>query len=228
MSISIGEGVWWVNLTGVNAYVVDDDGVLTLVDAGFPWSTRALTTALGKIGRTVGDIERVLVTHYDIDHVGSLGHLDGLEATVYVGRQDAPFVSRQKLPSLSSQKGVFQRAVDWMRPACDLPVEPIEDGDTVGNFTAHHTPGHTRGHTVFTNETHSAAFLGDLVVEYGGRLVPTPWFICEDYGWNVETLCGFAEGIPPFDIAAQGHGVPSVDGGDQRLRECANRLSTRT
>ncbi len=223
MAISIGEDIWWVNLTGVNAYIVDDD-VLTLVDAGFPWSGRALTTALDRIGRTVGEIERILVTHYDIDHIGALGHLDALEATVYVGRQDAPFLSRQKLPSLSSQKGVFQRAVDWMRAPCDLPVDPIDDGDTVGSFTAHHTPGHTGGHTVFTSETHSAAFLGDLVIEYGGRLIPTPWFICEEYGQNLGAIRAFTERTTPFDIAAQGHGVPSVEGGYRRLRACAEQV----
>ena len=224
MVTRLGESVWWVDLLGTNAYVVDDEGVLTLVDAGLPWSGRTIGAALSTVGDAIGDVERVLITHYDIDHVGCLGHLDALDATVYVGRDDAPFFLRERRPALSSQKGLFQRAVDWWRALPDLPVERVDDGDTIGSFTAYHAPGHTSGHTVYASEVHSAAFLGDLVVESGGEFAPAPRFLCQDYEQNLETIREVTARLPPFEIAAQGHGIPFVEGGDRRLAACAERL----
>ncbi len=224
MVTRLGDSVWWVDLLGVNAYLVEDDGTLTLVDAGFPWNANAVAAAVTALGYTVGDIERVLITHYDIDHVGALGHLQTLDATVYVGREDAPFLQRERLPSPSTQKGLFQRAVDWLRSTPDLPVELVDDGDTAGSFTAYHTPGHTAGHTVFASEALSAAFLGDTVIEYGGRLKPAPWFLCQNEPQNRATVRDLQQRLEPFEVAAVGHGVPFVEGGDQRLADCVRRL----
>ena len=226
MSTRLGAGIWWVDLLGVNAYVVDDDGVLTLVDAGLPWSKSAITAGIAAAGGAISDVERVLITHYDIDHVGALGELEALDATVYIGRADAPSLLREELPSLSTQKGLFQRAVDWLRSTPSLPVERLDDGDTVGSFTAYHTGGHTHGHTVFASERHDVAFLGDLVVEAGGRLVPTPWFICQDYNENRRAIQQTGKRLPSFEIAAVGHGIPFIEGGDRRLAECLERLDT--
>lgn len=218
----LGEGVWWIDLWGVNAYVVDDGGTLTLVDAGFPWSTRAVVAGLAEAGGSPGDLERVLITHYDVDHVGALASL-AVDATVYVGRDDAPFLTRERLPPVTTQKGLFQRAVDWLRSVPELPVEPVDDGDEVGSFTAYHTGGHTPGHTVFASERLDAAFLGDLVMERGGKLVPTPWFICQDHDRALEAIVELEGRLPPFETAAVGHGVPFVEGGDRRLAACARR-----
>src|SRR3954469_10238490 len=55
----------------VNVYLVEDDP-LTLVDAG-PNSATSLTTlegALAEHGRKVSDLERIVVTHQHIDHIG--------------------------------------------------------------------------------------------------------------------------------------------------------------
>lgn len=224
MVTRLGNGVWWVNLLGANAYIVDDDGTLTLVDAGFPWSANRLAAALTEVGHSVSNVDRVLVTHYDIDHVGSLGHLETLDATVFVGRADAPLVRRDELPSLSSQKGLFQRAVDWWRATADLPVEPVDDGDRIGGFAAYHTPGHTPGHTVFVSERHDAAFFGDMVMESGGELVPTPWFICRNTAQNHDAIRTLSDRLDAFEIAAVGHGVPFVEGGDRRLKRCSRLL----
>ena len=55
----------------VNVYLVEDDP-LTLVDAG-PNSATSLTTlenALAEHGRKIEDLERIVVTHQHIDHIG--------------------------------------------------------------------------------------------------------------------------------------------------------------
>ncbi len=55
----------------INCYLVDDDP-LTLVDGG-PNSATSLTVleaALGEHGRSIEDLERIVITHQHIDHIG--------------------------------------------------------------------------------------------------------------------------------------------------------------
>lgn len=225
MVTRLSEDVWWVNLTGVNAFVLDDDGALTLVDAGLPWDARRLRRAITSVGKSLSDVERVFVTHYDVDHVGSLDKLDDLDATVYIGRDDEPYLTGRASPSLSTQKGVFQRAVDWTYGTPSLPVEPVDDGDEIGSFTAYSAPGHTPGHTIYVSEALDVALLGDLVWERGGRFEVVPWFICHDHEQAKADVKSIVSRVPPFEVACQGHGVPFVENGYTRLRECVNSLA---
>lgn len=36
MVTALGDAIWWYDFRGVNAALVNDDGALTLVDAGMP------------------------------------------------------------------------------------------------------------------------------------------------------------------------------------------------
>jgi len=218
-------GVWWVDLTGVNAYLVDDGGTLTLVDAGMRWQAQHLSRALTAIGETVGGVDRVLLTHYDFDHIGALSRLDDLDATVYVGRADEPYLTGTEKPDWDTRKGLLQRAVGWLTDAPDLPVESVDDGNSPGSFTAYSTPGHTPGHTTYISETLSVAFLGDLVRESGGDLAVPPALICQDHQRTKRSILDLASRAPPFEVACPGHGVPFVDSGHDRLRACADALA---
>src|SRR5258705_7477844 len=55
----------------VNCYLVEDDP-LTLVDAGpnSATSLTALEAALAEHGRRIEDLERIVITHQHIDHIG--------------------------------------------------------------------------------------------------------------------------------------------------------------
>jgi len=222
MATTLTDDIWWVDLQGTNAFLVDD-GALTLVDAGMPWHSSRLARAVSQVG-SVGDIERVIVTHFDIDHVGGLGRLGGLDATVYVGAEDAPYLRGEERPPWGNRKGILQRALDMTRTTPDLPVEPVEDGDTVGSFTAYHTPGHTPGHTVFVSEEHSVGLLGDLVVGSDGRYNPPPWYLNYDDHRVRASLVDFADRADEFAVACQGHGTPFVERGADRVREAARRV----
>ena len=62
----------------VNCYLIDDDP-LTLVDTG-PNSGKALDAlerALGEHGRRIEDLERIVITHQHLDHLGLVGILAG-------------------------------------------------------------------------------------------------------------------------------------------------------
>jgi glyoxylase-like metal-dependent hydrolase (beta-lactamase superfamily II) len=220
MATQLADGIWWFSLRGVNAYLVEDD-VLTLIDAGTPLDAGTIENEIEETGHTVADIERVLLTHYDFDHAGALARLDDLDAVVRAGAADAQVLTRERRPPWRNHKGAFQRATrPFVRPP-DLLVAPIEDGDTVGTFTAYHTPGHTPGHTAFVSEERSAAFLGDLVFEDGGALTQTSWAMSYDTDEAGESVRSLAERTPAFEILGMGHGIPFRRDGDERLADLA-------
>ncbi|WP_128476439.1 MBL fold metallo-hydrolase [Halorussus pelagicus] len=216
-------GVWWLDLGSVNAYLADDGGDLVLVDAGTPRNAGDIRDGIRKAGYHVSDVARVLVTHYDVDHVGALSKL-GLDAPVYVGRADAEILAGQRKPSARNHKGLLQRAADALVSVPDLPIRPVEDGDQIGGFTAYHTPGHSPGHTAYVAESPSVAFLGDLVREEGGKLETSPWAISYDTGEVARSVRRLSDTAPDFEVAAMGHGTPIMRGGSERLRELAERV----
>ena len=222
MLTRLGDGTWWFDLSGVNAFLIEDD-VLTLVDAGTPLDVGAIVAGIEKAGHAVADVERVLLTHYDMDHVGALSRLDNLDAVVRTGAADAAMLTGETNPPWRNHKGALQR-VTGLFVGCDFPVAAIDDGETVGSFTAYHTPGHTPGHTAFVSEERSVGFLGDLVFEDGGALDASPWLVSYDTDEAAVSVRSLAERAPAFDMLGMGHGVPFVRDGDQRLADLAELL----
>ena len=237
MHTALPSGVERLACRGVNAYSVDPangsgsstaaeaaagerpgldgDAALTLVDAGTPWDAATIRTGVERAGHELSDIERVLLTHYDLDHVGALADLarHGLSASVHAAEPDASHLTGQRSPALSSVKGVSQRLAGLLvdRPA--LRVERVTDGGTIGGFDAYRTPGHTPGHVAYVHEGLSAAFVGDLAREREGRLAAPQWYLNADGDALVESIQSFADDAPAFEALCPGHGEPISENG---------------
>src|SRR5262245_49891542 len=54
----------------VNSYLVADGDAVAIVDAGLPGHWRELPRELAALGRSLGDVRAVLLTHGHPDHVG--------------------------------------------------------------------------------------------------------------------------------------------------------------
>lgn len=225
MPRTVADGVYlldvsWPEPLGSNVYLVDD-GDLTLVDAGMPVPRRSLRGELRSLGHAPSELDRVLLTHYDVDHVGGLGRLD-VDAPVYLGAADTRLVDGSWSPPLLHHKGAFHRVARRVYSLTDADLRPVEDGDRVGGFRAVHTPGHNPGHTVYIHERRDAALLGDLVWEDEGRLV-TPWWL-DSYDTDriAESIDRVAE--EAFEHGCVAHGEPISPGADVALRELAADL----
>lgn len=217
MARVLRDGVWWLDLRGVNAYLVDDGGDLVLVDSGMPWDSNLIRAGIREAGFSVGDVDRVFITHYDPDHVGGLRRLD-LACPVYIGAGDAPFLQGQLLPDWTRWKGLLQRVLyPYVQPS-RLDVRPVTDGDTIGSFTVFETPGHTDGHVAYVSADHDVAFLGDLVQASGSELATPSWLLSSNMRAVQESIRSLVESAPPFDIACPGHGDPIVGNGYGALR----------
>lgn len=244
MAQQLAAGVWLLDLGVVpplatNAYLVDDtegsilgdrtddgdqvgESGVTLVDAGLFWNRPSLRDELAAAGYTVGDIDRVLLTHYDLDHTSGLNRIaEELTAPVYLGAADVALLDGDTHPSVAHHKGLFHRIARQIAPLpAGLSIQAVEDGDRIGRFTAYHTPGHNPGHTVFVHDD-GAGFLGDLVWEEDGDLTPPFWLDSYDTARIAESIREFARRCGEFELACMGHGTPITRGGGTALRRLA-------
>ena len=209
-------GVYRLDLRYVNAYLVEDGDDLVLCDAGTPWSAYAIEDRLAALGYEPADVDRVFLTHYDLDHVGALSKLD-LHAPVYAGDFDAAILRGDSKPPLTNHKGLLQRAMGRYVDRPRLPIRSVPDGDRIGSFRAYHTPGHTPGHVAYVSEELDVALLGDLVVESDGELKPSPRMVSYDTDEVRESIRKLALRAPAFDAACMGHGEPVEQGGSAAL-----------
>jgi glyoxylase-like metal-dependent hydrolase (beta-lactamase superfamily II) len=231
MSAQVADGVTRMGTEIVNWYVVEDGGRLTAVDAGLPGYGRNLETDLRAAGYGLGDIEAVVLTHADSDHMGMAAQMRDAGARVLIHEADE---ARLGNPGPKSGDGAPIHVVPLMwRPAfwrfmghmartggAKPPrvegVETFTDGavlDVPGKPRAVLTPGHTDGHCVLVFDSHGALFVGDelctwnpITGERGPRLMPKQFDVsydqCVESLTRVESLA--AELILP------GHGHPWV------------------
>ena len=69
-STQIAPGVHRLGTEWVNWYLIESDAKVTVVDTAMPGYFEQLEPALRSIGRTMNDIEAVVLTHSHNDHVG--------------------------------------------------------------------------------------------------------------------------------------------------------------
>lgn len=228
---TLRDGVRRLRGRGVNAYLVggNDEGP-TLVDAGTPWDPDAIETGVERAGAALADVERVLLTHYDFDHVGGLAGLErrGLDAPVYAADPDAAWTEGTDSPPFTNHKGLLQRAMGPLLDATSLRVERVADGDRIGPFDAYRTPGHTPGHVAYEHDERSALFIGDLVLERDGRLRASPWLMSYDTRAVAESIVDLADRAPAAELLAMGHGDPIQENGSVTLARLAEEAARRT
>jgi len=214
---------------GTTAYLLED-GDLTLIDAGMPLNAPRIRTEIGDAGHAVSDIDRVLITHYDLDHLGGLARLvPDLDAPVYLGEDDLALLRGGTDPPILHHKGLFHRGLRAVHSLPDsLSYRPVADGDRIGGFEAFHTPGHNPGHTVYVQEGRDVAFLGDLAWgEDGGLTIPI-WLDSYDVAEIKESVRRFASVAPPFEYACVAHGPPVLSDGRGALRALVATMDEET
>jgi len=149
----------------------------TLVDTGLPGQQDAIATALAEAGVRVQDLKRIILTHQDIDHVGSLYDLvQASGARVLAHATEVPFIDgtqppRFARPEVLAQRPELRAVAERFQPT---PVdEALQDGtrlDLAGGVRVIFTPGHTPGHCCLYVERSKTLIAGDALTADEGRL----------------------------------------------------------
>lgn len=181
----------------VNAYLFLDP-VPTLIDAGekTPASWEALTTALAKHQLKIADIQRIIITHAHVDHMGMAGKIAAhSNAEVWVNEYCYPWAVQkeamwdrrvqlmgQLLPeSVSGTPGNFKQMIlafmenvknHWDNiPEEKLHVFPMEGQLNFGggDWEVIYVPGHANMQTCFYQREHKWLIAADMLL----RITPT-------------------------------------------------------
>ncbi len=222
--MQLAPGVWRVPTAPrdlVNTFVlVDDDGQVTLVDAGTKRAPKSVVAGLAYIGVGPADVTRLLVTHAHPDHVGGLAGLRGRTgATVSVHERDAAYVREGRGPVLD--RGTLGgRLLRRNKGATPTPVdEELVDGQLLavaGGLRVLHTPGHTPGHVSLLHEPSRVLITGDSIFNAFRRMSWPPALFCTDAGLNQQTAAVL--GDLDYDVAAFTHGPEIRDRAREAVR----------
>jgi glyoxylase-like metal-dependent hydrolase (beta-lactamase superfamily II) len=180
--------------SGISIYPLvlwsEADGI-TLVDAGVPGQLRVFEQALARLGLALRDLRRILLTHQDLDHIGSAAALsEATGAEVWAHAADAPYI-RGDLPLLKLDVKKIEARIAALpeerrahaqkmlsSPPRVTVHHSLSGGEELpfhGGITVIPTPGHTPGHACYYVKALQLLAAGDaLRVENGGLIGPNP------------------------------------------------------
>lgn len=201
----------------------------TLVDTGMPGTASRILDYVQGLGRAPGDVTRIVLTHYHVDHLGSTAALkERTGAKVLAHPGDAPVISGEEPHPPPNQ--ALMRVLFRIVPAMSRfdPVTPdvlLEDGaelDILGGATVVHVPGHTPGAIALHLPEKRLLICGDAIDNRGGNLgaPPSPFTVDQDQA--IASIRRMAE--LDFDVLCPGHGSAVVGGAGDRVRELARGL----
>jgi glyoxylase-like metal-dependent hydrolase (beta-lactamase superfamily II) len=228
----VATGVHRIEDAFTNWYIVEDEGGLTIVDAGVPSSWDSLLDALEQLGRPIGDVRALVLTHAHFDHVGFAERLRAKHGVpVYVHANDVPLTQhpwrydheRARTPYFLTQfralpivAALLRHRAFWPAPIGD--VVRYGDGGVLsvpGSPVVVPTPGHTLGHCALHLPDRDVVIAGDAIVTldpYTGRTGPrlVARAATVDSRRNRESLDALA--ATGARTVLTGHGEPWTDG----------------
>ena len=157
--------------------ILDPTDGPTLVDTGLPGQLDQIARALALAGVQVSDLRRIVLTHQDIDHVGSLHDLvQASGARVLAHEIEVPFIDGTERPRFARPevlearpelRAVFER----LQPTpVDHLLHDVDRLDLAGGVRVVFTPGHTAGHICLYLERRGTVIAGDALTASEGRL----------------------------------------------------------
>jgi glyoxylase-like metal-dependent hydrolase (beta-lactamase superfamily II) len=220
--MKIADGIYQVEGVNCNVYLVEDGDKLVLIDTGLPRSDKKILKEIESLGRKPSNVSTIVITHFHIDHVGSLEKMkDATGAKVAVHEADAAYVARTKNPP--KPKNVMIRALSSvMKAAAVEPDVVLKEGDKVGKLEVIHTPGHSEGSISLLDADRKAMFVGDAVRFMDGKIVGPPegfTLNLTEANESIKKLAGF-----DFEVMLAGHGDKLMPEASKKLKEFAAGL----
>lgn len=224
----------------VNAYAIEDDEGLLLIDCGTDWEPGriALREGLESLGLDESAVHTLLVSHLHPDHVGMSSRLvRELGCRFVMHERAADLVPRyndtqgyaERLTGIAHTHGVPHQVIeattrakrpDYM-PIIDPPDHLVADGDEISlgpdrSLLVIHTPGHEPAHICLRDARTGVLFSGDHVLP---RISPVIMYDADigdplgDYLASLRKLIAMEIGL-----TYPAHGT-LIDQGDERARQ---------
>lgn len=166
----------------VNCFLVDEPDGLTLIDTGLASYEAKIVKTIRSLGRSVTDLKRILLTHSDGDHAGSLAALKAASgAQVYASAIEAQALEAgvpSRRPRFNAVGRLLARLAQnfFQFTPCkvDVVLTPGQDLPVLERLWVVPTPGHTPGHISFYSASARILFAGDSLYPVRDELVTMP------------------------------------------------------
>jgi glyoxylase-like metal-dependent hydrolase (beta-lactamase superfamily II) len=230
--MEIAPSVHAVQLRNVSAFAITEDRV-TLIDAGLSGSRPQLVRGLEALGRSEGELERVVCTHGHLDHAGGVRELvdaaraAGRKVEVRIHPADLAEVILSFREALAAPGGGSRRGhvLQSMTPHPG-DVTPIEDGDVLpvlGGLEVVHTPGHTPGSVCLYARGPRILFTGDVLQVRRGKLAFASPIFSHDHAQARASVARLVD--LDVDIIAFSHYRPMREGARDALAALARQAA---
>lgn len=176
--MEIAENVYQLDCSKRSHVFLIKSDVNILIDTGMPGLAGQILSELGSLGVAAGSIQKILLTHHDVDHIGNAKRLqEATGAELWASKEDMPYITGAKnRPGL---KHVIQTIVRPQKPIVSGCYTANQHFGEIGVISA---PGHTPGHSIF--QYRKVLFIGDLFKVLDGRFRLLPEFM----NWNQEEV----------------------------------------
>jgi glyoxylase-like metal-dependent hydrolase (beta-lactamase superfamily II) len=175
----------------VHPVLLWDNQDVVLIDTGFPRQLEQLSAAADSNGIALDRLNRIIITHQDIDHIGNLqdlveGSPSRIEVSAHVIEKpyvqgdrrllrftDEAIASLDQLPDHvpeSFKKGLKALMLNPPRATVDRVIVDGERLPWCGGIIVIDTPGHTPGHISLYHEPSRTLIAGDALTVQDGRL----------------------------------------------------------
>lgn len=218
-------GVYLLPLGTVNAYIIQAEDGLILIDTGTPGSASKILEGIQAIGHNPADLKTILLTHGHPDHVGGTSALkrEVPHVKIFISEVDAPIVEKG-LPQrpLTATPGLLNKLLFRLF----IKETPIETFPIDGYLKAHDTLNFAEGLQTIPAPAHSAGQLALLLPKQGGvmfaadaaaNMMGLGWSIGhENFSQAKQDLIRL--GKADFNVACFGHGKPLLEKASQTFR----------
>lgn len=232
----VAEGIHRLGSSYINFYLVEESEKITIVDSGLPAYWEQIPQALSALGRSMADVDAVLLTHSHADHIGTAAKLaneDAIRILIHSADVDsaarAERVSSLRLVPFAWRLWFTNYSLHLLRSGA-TKAPPLQDPaifgdgerlDVPGRPRVIHLPGHTAGSSALFFEQRGTLFSGDALVtldtlrgKKGPAILTDPFSADED---RARESLGRLERIEA-GVMLPGHGEPWRGGVAEAVR----------
>jgi glyoxylase-like metal-dependent hydrolase (beta-lactamase superfamily II) len=218
------KGVHVVPMGSANAFLIEGDDGLTLIDAGFPGKEAAIFEAIRGLGRSPHQLKHLIFTHGHPDHIGSAAAIvRETGARTYMHPLDIPMAeSGGPFRPMRPAPGLLRQVLCRLFFHPDEQLEPVAidqlliAGDILpiaGGIEVIHTPGHCAGQVALLWRPGRMLLAGDVCTNLTGLGDPIGFESLEGGRASQRKLASLS-----FDAAGFGHGAPIAGDASMHFR----------
>jgi glyoxylase-like metal-dependent hydrolase (beta-lactamase superfamily II) len=203
--MKITDDVYALDSTKGNyVYVILDEDIV-LIDTGRSKNGLGIINDLKIMDIKPHDVKDILITHHDMDHIGSLAFLEQeTSAKIWASNEDIPVICGKK-----NRDGIKRLIKYFIRIKKPKNITPYPENQRIGDIEIIPTPGHTRGHVCLLYK--DILFVGDLLRTSNGKLTHMHSLM----NWNDTLLNESIAKIAKYDFKwiCPAHGEPIKNDG---------------